>query len=108
MSSTMKLDADYWDFHPDEDRRVEMAAVEALLQICWNIPIVFAQRALSRGGGGVNAACLEVWCVKLAGVEPEIRHCFDIRERDPKVDMVNKFAATFEAVRSGSLPITSN
>jgi hypothetical protein len=100
MSSTMELDDQLWQFFDEAaDRRVEKAAGEALRRIGWNARIFWTRIAHRRGSGAGDATCVEVWCVKLVDIEPEIRHCLSIRDRDPEGEMVDKFVATFEALR---------
>jgi hypothetical protein len=105
MASTMELDDQLWEFFKDADRRIENAAEEAMRQIGWSAPIFWAQMAHRRGSGMIDPTCIEVWCVKLADFEPEIRHCFSIHDADPAAEMVNKFARTFEEIRDqGATP----
>ncbi len=82
---------------------------EAMRQIGWSAPIFWTRMAHGRGSGMVDATCIEVWCVKLADFEPEIRHCLSIRDANPAAEMVSKFAKTFEEIRgAGRDSVTSN
>jgi len=96
-----ELDESIWQFFKD-DGRVNQAAGEALKRIQWDPQILWTRIAERRGSGMMDARCVEIWCVKLMGVEPEIRHCYSMLEKDRRGEMVDKFAATFEALRSGS------
>jgi hypothetical protein len=103
MKATIDLDETRWQFLQDyPDRRIERAAEQALQRIGWQEPIRGARLAILRGAGPVNAECSEMWCVKLT-TEPEIRHCLSRRDADPQSAMVDKFAASFEALRAGDL-----
>lgn len=109
MASTMELDEQLWEFFKDADQRIENAAEEAMRRIGWGAPIFWTRMAHRRGSGMIDATCIEVWCVKLADFEPEIRHCLSIRDANPAAEMVNKFARTFGEIRDqGATPVTSN
>ncbi len=97
----MELDEQVWQFFSEDEnnRKVERAVEDALRRAGWSAGIVWTRRAMRRGSGPADASCVEVWCVKLRGVEPEIRHCLSARDADPESAMVDKFARTFEALR---------
>jgi hypothetical protein len=110
MKSTMELDEQIWEFFEDVDHKVESAAEEALRRIGWSAPIFSTRLAWRRGAGGAgDATCAQVWCVKLADIENEIRHCLSTRDVNPEAEVVNKFARTFEKIRDqGATSVTSN
>lgn len=93
----MDLDEQAWQFFKDHNQRIENAAKEAMRRIGWSDTILWARLAQRRGAGMLNADCAEVWCVKLASIEPEVRHCLSIHDSDN--DMVNKFVQTFDALK---------
>jgi hypothetical protein len=93
----MELDETIWRMFKDSNRVVEDTVKEALQQIGWSVPFK-TQIALRRGSGSAPADCIEVWCVALDGVEPEIRHCRAVHDKHD--DMVKKFARSLEALRA--------
>ncbi len=101
MSSTMELDESKWQFFKDADQKIEHTAEEALRQIGWDATMAWTRRALLRGSGAVSGECIEVWCVKLSGVEPEFRICRSFHDFHEPAEMTAKFAAKFEEFRSG-------
>jgi hypothetical protein len=109
MRSTKDLDDKFWQLFADTSGKVEAAAKEALRRIGWDACIFFTRLALRRGSGAIDATCIEVWCVNLAAVDIEVRHCLSMRDSDPMAEMVNKFAASFEALRhpGDSLPVVT-
>jgi len=107
MSSTMQLDERTWEFFKDSKEHVKGIVEKALHRIDWSVPITWTRLAGRRGAGAGDATCIEVWCAKLADIEPEVRICRSAY--DSEAEMVDKFAATFEAFRSGNPPpVTSN
>jgi hypothetical protein len=98
MSSTLDDNDPTWQFFHDENHRVEQVARAALDSIGWKLPLLTARVALRRGAGMADPTCVAMWCVQLTGIQPEVRHCVALG--DDATKMIDKFARTFEKLRS--------
>jgi hypothetical protein len=97
MSDAVELSEREWKMVEDTGG-VRRVAEEALRQIGWDIKITTRLAIRANSFAPAPANCVDLWCVKLAGIEPEIRHCRALWEKDGA--MVQKFAESFAVLRS--------
>lgn len=83
-----------WRFLKDAGH-VRRAAEEALDQLGCNKTIIDTYFAVP-DPLGIGGECVEVWCMRLAEFEAEVRVCRPALDRDAHPEMVKRFVAVLE------------